>query len=292
MSKNDKNAGVVNGAVGKNKYRHDHLCLRFISISLPAKLCENHWKSYFGVLSPSFAYNFFFILSLINWGVSGVVACLHTIDSHAPELENWHSTWMDISSRDWIGLGDPSFPSHLVNLHLVKENMCHLNVFGLNLDWWPYFVSVFPGYVRRTHNGNQHGTQRFLWHQFQQVHQQNCHICLSFASCCSFHLFLSLLILVVVSCWFLLSSVSRFLPVVVYVGRLCDEQGTQHIEKKCQRNLFLEVFWFQFFSHHWPGTWLVFWRFLKGIKDFQVESRKTPRFWPFFWYVFSRRSEK
>ena len=98
---------------------------------------------------------------------------------------------------------------------------------------------MFPGYVRRTHNGNQHGTQRFLGHQFQQVHQENGHICLSFASCCSFHLFLSLLILVVVSCWFLLSSVSRFLPVAVYVGRLCEEQGTQHIEKKVPTQPFL-----------------------------------------------------
>ena len=49
-----------------------------------------------------------------------------------------------------IELGDPSFPSHLVNLHLVKENMCHLNVFGLNLDWRPYFVQdiqLFQGAV-------------------------------------------------------------------------------------------------------------------------------------------------
>jgi hypothetical protein len=31
---------------------------------------------------------------------------------------------------------DPSFP-----LHLVKEKMCHLDVFGL--DWWPHFVSLY-----------------------------------------------------------------------------------------------------------------------------------------------------
>ena len=70
---------------------------------------------------------------------------------------------------DLNGFRDPSFP-----LHLVKENMCHLDAFGLNLDWWPHFVSpyappgqallhqpaVSPGCGRRTHNGNQYGTQR------------------------------------------------------------------------------------------------------------------------------------
>jgi len=67
--------------------------------------------------------------------------------------------------KDLNGFRDPSFP-----LHLVKEKMCHLDVFGL----WPHFVSpyalpgqallhqpaVSPGCGRRTHNGNQHGTQR------------------------------------------------------------------------------------------------------------------------------------
>ena len=67
------------------------------------------------------------------------------------------------------GFRDPGFP-----LHLVKEKMCNLDVFGLNLDWWPHFVSLYappgqallhqpavsPGYDRRTRNGNQHGTQR------------------------------------------------------------------------------------------------------------------------------------
>ena len=59
--------------------------------------------------------------------------------------------------RDLNGLRYPSFP-----LHLVKEKMCHLDVFWLNLDWWPHFVSpyappgqallhhVSPGCGRRT----------------------------------------------------------------------------------------------------------------------------------------------
>ena len=45
---------------------------------------------------------------------------------------------------------------------------------------------------------------------------KNCHVCLSFAPCCSFHLFLSLLIFVILSCrlcrLLFLSSLSGFLP--------------------------------------------------------------------------------
>ena len=48
--------------------------------------------------------------------------------------------------RDLNRFRDPCFP-----LHLVKAKMCHLDVFGLNLDWWPHFVSPYsvcsPGQV-------------------------------------------------------------------------------------------------------------------------------------------------
>jgi len=44
---------------------------------------------------------------------------------------------------DLNGFRDPSFP-----LHLVKEKMCHLDAFGLNLDWWPHFVSPIAPPVR------------------------------------------------------------------------------------------------------------------------------------------------
>ena len=58
----------------------------------------------------------------------------------------------------------------------------------------------------------------------------NCHVCLSFAPYYSFHLFLSLLILVGLSCRLLfLSSLSGFLSVEIYSGTLCDEHRTQHI---------------------------------------------------------------
>ena len=48
-------------------------------------------------------------------------------------------------SRDLNGFGDPKF-----FLCFVNEKMCPLNVCGLNLDWWPYFVQgiqLFQGAV-------------------------------------------------------------------------------------------------------------------------------------------------
>ena len=74
-----------------------------------------------------------------------------------PLLEEPCAQTLSGKIRDLNGLRDPSFP-----LHLVKEKMCYLDVFGLNLDWWPHFVSpyapsghallhhVSPGCGRRT----------------------------------------------------------------------------------------------------------------------------------------------
>ena len=73
----------------------------------------------------------------------------------------------------------------------------------------------------------------FWGHQLQQIHHKIVIFCISFALCRSFHLFLSLLIL---SCRLLfLSSLSGFLPVAAYFGRLCDKHGTQHISKNKSR---------------------------------------------------------
>ena len=95
--------------------------------------------------------------------------------------------------------------------------------------------AVSPRVCSSNTERKQHGTQPVLEHQLRKVHHKS-DICLSFAPCCSFHLFLSLLIFVILSCrLFFLSSLSGFLPVAAYFGRLCDEHGTQHISKNKSR---------------------------------------------------------
>ena len=120
----------------------------------------------------------------------------------------WTAKKTSKKNRDLNRFRDPSFP-----LHLVKAKMCHLDVFGLNLDWWPHFVSPYapPGQAllhqpavstgcgRRTHNGNQHEPNEFNFcgDQLQQIH----HKIVTFV-------FLLLLVALSISflvCWYLLS---------------------------------------------------------------------------------------
>ena len=125
---------------------------------------------------------------------------------------------------------------------------------------------------RRTHNGTNMEPNEFnLWgDQLQQIHHKNCHVCLSFPPCCSFHLFLSLLIFVILSCRLLfLSSLSGFLSVAAYFGRLCDGPTNTEPSTKISHDLFLEVFWFQFFPRHRAGTWIV----TKTWVQYEVKSR-------------------
>ena len=161
-----------------------------------------------------------------------------------PLLEEPCAQTLSGKIRDLNGLRDPSFP-----LHLVKEKMCYLDVFGLNLDWWPHFVSpyapsghallhhVSPGCGRRTQRKpTWNPTSLTFGGPSSSKFTKKCNVCLSFAPCCSFHLFFSLLISVIVSCrLFFLSSLSGFLPVAAYFGRLRDENGTQHISKNKSR---------------------------------------------------------
>ena len=101
--------------------------------------------------------------------------------------------------RDLNGFRDPCFP-----LHLVKEKMCHLDVFGMNLDWWPHFVSpyappwpgsppptccvpwVWPSNPQRKPTWNP--TSLALGGTNSSKFLSNCHVCLSLAHCWSFHL--------------------------------------------------------------------------------------------------------
>ena len=149
--------------------------------------------------------------------------------------------------------------------------MCHLDMFGLNLDWWPYFVTLCapsgsvsppptplcpPGCVRRTQNGNNMEPNQ-CW----STSSGKFIIRVTFVFLLLlvfFRLLLSLLSLVVVSCCFFpffAVTCSAHCGLFWKVAR--DEHGTQYIAKNMcqhQHDLFLEVPWFQFLPRHSPGT--------------------------------------
>ena len=118
---------------------------------------------------------------------------LHSVDSRNPKT-NLEPEWTfrrereqqkkqhTKKKRDLNGFKDPSFL-----LRLVKENMCHLDVFGLSLDWWPHFVSPYapPGQdllhqpavsgvvVEPTTETKMEPNEFNSWgHQLQQGHHQ------------------------------------------------------------------------------------------------------------------------
>ena len=137
-----------------------------------------------------------FLRFIIVWVEFGLVFFfLHSVDSRNPKT-NLEPEWTfhrgkgssrknnkSKNKRDLNGFKDPSFP-----LRLVKEKMCHLDVFGLNLDWWPYFVSPYappaqallpqpacpPGVVVEPTTETKREPNEFnSWgHQLQQGHHQ------------------------------------------------------------------------------------------------------------------------
>ena len=98
-----------------------------------------------------------------------------------------------------------------------------------------------------------------LWgRQLQQIH----HKIVTFV-------FLLLLVALSISflvCWYLLSfHVACFFSLCCQVFCLlrltlegCATNTEPNTYRKISHDLFLEVFWFQFFPHHRPGTWIVF----------------------------------
>ena len=205
------------------------------------------------MFSPAFS-SCFFVLSLFGLNLDWCFF-LHSVDSRNPKT-NLEPEWTfhrgkgssrknnkSKNKRDLNGFKDPSFP-----LRLVKEKMCHLDVFGLNLDWWPYFVSPYappaqallpqpacpPGVVVEPTTETKREPNEFnSWgHQLQQRSPSNCHMCLSFASCCSFHLFLSLLIFVVLSCrWLFPPRCQVFCPVRLTLKVVRRTWNPTHIEQ-------------------------------------------------------------
>ena len=178
------------------------------------------------MFSPAFS-SCFFVLSLFGLNLDWCFF-LHSVDSRNPKT-NLEPEWTfhrgkgssrknnkSKNKRDLNGLKDPSFP-----LRLVKEKMCHLDVFGLNLDWWPYFVSPYappaqallpqpacpPGVVVEPTTETKREPNEFnSWgHQLQQGHHQ-------IVTC----VFLLLLVARSISslvCWYLLSfHVAGFFP--------------------------------------------------------------------------------
>ena len=139
-----------------------------------------------------------------------------------------------------------------MDLHLVKDKMCHLDVFwaksGLVATFCLPVCSPLvrlsstnplcpPSNPQRKPTWNMEPNEFNLWeHQLQHIH----HKIVTFV-------FLLLLVALSISflvCWYLLSfpcrllflsSLSGFLPVAAYFGRLCDEHGTQHISKNKSR---------------------------------------------------------
>ena len=181
--------------------------------------------------------------------------------------------------RDLNGFRDPSFP-----LHLVKAKMCHLDVFGLNLGWWPHFVSpyappgqalfrqpaVTPGCDEPTTETNMEPNEFNFWgDHLQQIH----HKIVTFV-------FLLLLVALSISflvCWYLLSfQVACFFSLRCQVFCLlrltlegCATNTEPNTYPKIGHDLFLEVFWFQFFPHHRPGTSIV----IQTWSQYEVKSR-------------------
>ena len=82
-------------------------------------------------------------------------------------------------------------------------------------------------------HGTQHGPPRYLSHGDLP---HFVFLLLLVALSISFLVCWCLLMFVILSCRLLfLSSLSGFLPVAAYFGRLCDEHGTQHISKNKSR---------------------------------------------------------
>ena len=61
----------------------------------------------------------------------------------------------------------------------------------------------------------------------------------------------------------------------------CATNTEPNTYRNISHNLFLEVFWFQFFPHHRPGTWIVF----KMWAQYEVKGRVARKSltWNFQW---------
>ena len=98
--------------------------------------------------------------------------------------------------------------------------------------WWPPHT-LKAGNQHGSQHGTQHGPPRYLSHGDLP---HFVFLLLLVALAISFLVCWCLLIFVILSCClFFLSSLSGFLPVAAYFGRLCDEHGTQHISKNKSR---------------------------------------------------------
>ena len=156
-----------------------------------------------------------------------------------PYPESWKPTWKPTWNPKWTPT--VSFP------------------------WWP---PPYPGSWNPTWKPTWASTVPFPWWPPP--------FCLSFAPCCSFHLFLCLLMFADV-CWYLLSfHVACFFSLRCQVFCLlrltlegCPTNTEPNTYPKISHDLFLEMFWFQFFPHHRPGTWIV----IKTWAQYEVKSR-------------------
>ena len=163
--------------------------------------------------------------------------------------------------------------------------MCHLEVFGLNLTGGhilsPRMLPVVrlssinplcsPGVVvEPTTETNMEPNEFNFWGEPAPVNSPwNCRVCLSFAPCCSFHLFLSLLIFVILSCRLLFLSCCQVFCLLRLTLEGCAANTEPNTYPKISHDLFLEVFWFQLFPHHRPGTWIG----IKTWAQYEVKSR-------------------
>ena len=164
--------------------------------------------------------------------------------------------------------------------------MCHLDVFGLNLDTggnfsFPRMLPLVrlssinplcpPGVVAEpTMETNMEPNEFNFWgDELQQIHHKTVTI-----------VFLLLLVALSISflvCWYLLSfHVACFFSLRCQVFSLlrltlesCATNTEPNTYPKISHDLFLEVFWFQSFPHHRPGTWIV----VKMWAQYEVKSR-------------------
>ena len=155
-----------------------------------------------------------------------------------------------------------------MDLHLVKDKMCHLDVFwaksGLVATFCLPVCSPLvrlsstnplcpPSNPQRKPTWNMEPNEFNLWeHQLQHIH----HKIVTFV-------FLLLLVALSISflvCWYLLSfHVACFFSFCLLRLTLesCATNTEPNTYPKISHDLFLQVFWFQFFPHRRPGTWIV-----------------------------------